>query len=455
MKIRTKLTLRYTIVTAAIVSVLIAVILIFANINREKEFFRVLQSEAITKAHLFLNGRVNPVMMHDIYMNNREFINEVEVAIYDSTYTLVYHDATEIDIVKETPEMLREILEGNNVEFHEGDYQIVGFTYDYYGEHYIVTAAAYDGYGHAKQRTLVSTIILIWLVGILLLAVVGYLLAKMSLASISAMVDEVESITSSNIDKRLEVPNPGDELGELAQTFNLMLERLEKAFNNQKMFVSNISHELRTPLAALIAEFDVILFRNRSADEYREAIEHARLDAKKIERLSLGLLDLAKADYDTNQISLRNIRLDELLFDACDILAKANPDFNVDLIFDEMMEDETMITVKGNEYLLKTAFVNLMENNCKFSADKTSRVNISFFQGNSVLRFSDTGIGMSKEEVKNMFTPFYRGKNSNNTSGHGIGMALVHKILHLHQGTIRVRSQEGEGTVFILEIPHI
>jgi len=455
MKIRTKLTLRYTLVTAAIVSVLIAVVLISSDKNRETEFYQVLESEAITKAHLFLNGNVDPQTMHEIYMNNREFINEVEVAVYDSELELLYHDATEIDIVKETPQMLHRILEGSPLRFHQGDYQVTGLVYEFNGKNYIVTAAAYDGYGHAKQKTFASTTIFIWVAGILLLAGVGYLLAKASLSPISEIVDEVESITGSNIDKRLEIPNPEDELGELGQTFNRMLDRLEKSFDNQKMFVSNISHELRTPLAALIAEMDLMLLREHTSGEYRQAIENMRLDAKKIERLSLGLLDLARADYDSGRITQKTCRLDELLMDATTVVLRANPTFRVELLFDDSMEEEELITVLGNEYLLRMAFVNLMENNCKFSADCTSRVNISYFEGNSVLRFSDTGVGMSAEEASNMFTPFYRGKNSAQTSGHDIGMALVHKIVQLHKGTIEVYSQEGEGTVFILHIPHI
>lgn len=455
MKIRTKLTLRYALITAATVFALVLVIVIFADKTREKEFFLALKSEAVTKANLFLSGLVDPGIMHDIYLNNREFINEVEVAVYDSAYNLVYHDATEIDLIKETPEMFSRIIENNSIEFYENEHQAVGFVYDFNGLKYIITAAAYDGYGYAKQSTLVSVVIAILAVGLVILIIVGYLLAKSALSPVAKIVDEVESVTGKNLDKRLSVENPQDELGELAHTFNLMLDRLETSFNNQKMFVSNISHELRTPLSALIAEFELVLFRERTVEEYHSAIEKGLADARKIERLSSGMLDLARADYDSGRISLRDIRLDELLLDARDMVLKANKDFHVDLIFNENMEDEKVITVRGNEYLLKTAFVNLIENNCKFSDNHTSMVYISFFGKDAILSFSDNGIGLPKEEADKIFTPFYRGANSGETFGHGIGMALVKKIIQLHDGVIEVHSDEGEGTVFICQLPHI
>lgn len=455
MKIRAKLTIRYTLVTAAVVSGLVVTILLFAGRTREKEFFRTLRSEAITKANLYLSDHADAEIMQSIYRNNREFINEVEVAVYDTDFGLIYHDATDIDLVKETPEMFRKILSGELSEFYEQEYQVVGLIYDYEGKNYIVTAAAYDGQGYAKQKALATLLISLWLVGMVLVALVGYLLARSALSPVAQIVDDFESITESNLDKRLEVQNPADELGELSETFNRMLDRLETSFDNQKMFVSNVSHELRTPMAALIAELEVILLRERTSNEYRNAIECALQDARKIERLSSGLLDLARANYDPNEISLREVRLDELLLDARELVIKANKDYHVELLFEQNLEDERLITVRGNEYLLKTALVNLIENNCKFSDDHTSYISISYFGDNSLLRFSDTGVGMAKEEAENMFAPFYRGVNSGGTAGHGIGMALVRKIIQLHKGTIQVHSHIGEGTVFICEIPHL
>jgi signal transduction histidine kinase len=282
------------------------------------------------------------------------------------------------------------------------------------------------------------------------------LLARGALRPVSKIVDEVDIISESNLDTRLVIKKEHDELDELSEAFNQMLDRLEKSFDNQKMFVSNVAHELRTPLAALITELEVALLREqRTGEEYKIVIANTLNDAKNLKHSITGLLDMAKANYDASQIATEELRLDELLLDARETVLKTNKDYFVELIFDQDAGDDSMITVRGNEYLLKTAFVNLIENNCKFSENKSSLVQISFFKNNSIIRFSDVGMGIPADEIDKIFTPFYRGTNSIRTKGQGIGMSLTQKIILLHNGTITVHSHEGEGTTFIVEIPHI
>ncbi|MFT4222042.1 sensor histidine kinase [Dysgonomonas sp.] len=104
---------------------------------------------------------------------------------------------------------------------------------------------------------------------------------------------------------------------------------------------------------------------------------------------------------------------------------------------------------------MKTAFVNLIENNCKFSNDNASDVQISFYENNTIIRFSDTGIGIATDEIEKIFTPFYRGSNTTHIKGQGIGLALTQKIIMLHKGILTIHSVKDEGTTFVVEIPHI
>lgn len=456
MKIRHKLTLRYTGATAIIFSLFVLTVYLYSEHNREQEFFRGLTREAVTKANLFLGGKVDAGTMQSIYHNNRRFIDEVEVAVYTTDFRLLYHDAQEIDIIKENPELIKETIKHKELGFYEEDYQGIAMLYTYEDIDYVITAAAYDGYGYAKLSNLAILLLVLWLFGLVILAFLGYLLARGALKPVSRIVDEVDAISESNLDIRLGVKKEHDELDELSETFNQMLDRLEKSFGNQKMFISNVAHELRTPLSALTAELEVALLREqRTSEEYRGIIANALEDAKKLKHLITGLLDLAKANYDSSQIRTEELRLDELLLDAREMVLKVNKDYSVDLIFDQSTEDDNMITVKGNAYLLKTAFVNLIENNCKFSENKSSDVQISFYEKNAIVRFSDSGIGISPDEITEIFTPFYRGTNSTRTKGQGIGMTLTQKIIQLHNGTITIHSVIGEGTTFIVEIPHI
>ena len=455
MKIRNKLALRYTSATALVLFLILSFIYIRSEDSRTYEFYRDLRREAITKANLFLENRVDAKTMQSIYLNNREFINEVEVAIYDSYGKLLYHDAIQIDIIKETPVMLQQIKDLKTIEFTQNQYEAVGLIYPFQDKEYILTAAAYDGYGHAKQQSLIVILLSSAAIGLALLSLMGYLFSKSALAPVSKITTEASHITASNLDARLPVDNPKDELGKLSTTFNKMLDRLENAFESQQQFISNVSHELRTPLAALSAELEIALLNQRSKDEYKEAISNALSDTKEITKLAVGLLDLAKANYQPEQIKMIEIRLDELLLDARNLVLKVNSNFKIELIFEQIPDDERFITVYGNSYLLKTAFVNLIENNCKYSENKSSKVFINFSKNTAIIKLSDTGIGISPVDMTNLFTPFYRGKGKNYAKGHGIGMTLSHQIVRAHRGTLNVRSEENKGTTYQVEIPHI
>lgn len=456
MKIRTALTLKNTFVTAAVFLLCMVLIYLVSKHTRSQTFFHDLKSEAITKAHLYLQNQVDAQTMQSIYLNNKKFINEVEVAVYSPDFRMLYHDAIQSDIVKEDREMIDNILQNREIEFHIGKYQGIGMLYSFEGKDYIVTAAAYDGYGYNNLLELQKTLIVLFIVGLSLLFVVGYILARAALKPIRDIVREAETITASDIDKRLPLKNEKDELGELSTAFNALLDRLEVSFTSQKMFVSNVSHELRTPLAALIAELDLSLQKERTEEQYRTAMQHVLQDARRMTKLIDGLLNLAKADYQKEQIKMREIRLDELLLDVRSFILKAHPDYHIELLFEqEEADDDRLITVMGNLYLLNIAFSNLIENNCKYSADKSSFVQISYWDKSTIVRLSDDGVGMSETDKQHLFTLFYRGEQEQMAEGHGIGMALARKIIQLHRGNIAVHSEQGKGTTFVIELPHI
>lgn len=295
----------------------------------------------------------------------------------------------------------------------------------------------------------------VWILSFSILFVIGYFMARSVLKPVSNIVKQVENITASNLSERVEVENNKDEIGELATTFNKTLDRLEESFNAQKMFVSNVAHELRTPMSALIAELELSLHKVRSNEDYRNVVENALSDARNIEKLSNGLMDLAKASYDIDRIKMSSVRIDEVLLDASTMIMKANPSFKVELFFEDDTDDDNLITTYGNEYLLRTAFVNMMENNCKFSDNHSSKVNITFTMKEIVVTFSDNGTGISESDIKQVFKPFFRGSNSKSVKGNGIGMTLVEKIISIHSGTIIINSAVNHGTDFIISLKHM
>lgn len=455
MKIRARLAILFTLITATILLAFATVIYISAKENREKEFYSLLRKEALTKANLFFNAKVETKTLQDIYRNNRQILNEVEVAIYDSSFNLLYHDAVEIDFVKETPEMIGEIYQTGEMQFYQEQWQVIGLRYEFENKNYIITATAIDQYGYNKLDSLLKNSIIVFVISILFIYLAGRFFSKRAFDPVKEMTEKAKAISATNLDLRLNSNGSKDELSELANTFNEMLSRLENSFDAQKHFVSNISHELRTPLAAIITELELAINKKKNVTEYKSTIRNALGDAKKIVRLSNSLLDLAKASYDPAEISFKQIRIDEILLDARQQVQQVNPDYNIDIAFEQEFESDNQITINGNEYLLKVAFANLFENGCKFSMDNQCSVSIVFKKDKIHLRFWDKGIGISNDDLKNIFTPFYRGENKQFADGNGIGLSLTLKIIHLHKGTIAVRSIRNQGTAFTVELQTI
>ena len=455
MKIRTKLTLLFTFITAVILLIFAVIIYYSAKNDRENEFYEVLRKEAITKSNLFLNAEVDTKTLQDIYHRNRVLLNEVEVAIYDRQFRLLYHDAVEIDFVKETDEMKEEIVQNGEIQFYQENWQVIGILYSFKGENYIVTAAALDQYGFNKLDSLLQNIIVVFIVSILFIYAVGFYFSRKALAPMKQMTERAKQISASHLDLRLNINKSNDELTELAETFNEMLNRLEKSFDAQKHFVSTISHELRTPLSAIITELELSIDKERKVEDYRVAIQNTLKDTRRLVQLSNSLLDLAKANYDRSEISFKTLRIDEILLDARQQVQRTTDDYKIDIYFEDDIEDETHISVNGNEYLLRLAFSNLFDNGCKFSEDKKCIVALSCDSSNVKLQFSDNGIGISEANLKHIYEPFYRGRNKDYAEGNGIGLSLTQKIILLHKGEIMVSSKESSGTTFTILLPHL
>lgn len=437
----------FTALAAGILLVFMVIVYFSAYNNRLNEFYNILEKEAITKANLLLETQLDAATLQTIYRNNREILYEVEVAIYDADQQLIYHDAVDIDFVKETPEMLQEIVRMRNISFIQDKWQVIGFDYQHAEKQYIITAAAYDFYGFSKLENLRDTMLVSFILGLAIIFLIGKYFSKKSLTPIAGIIQEAQKISASNLDLRIQEYNSKDELGQLAQTFNQMLERLEKSFDSQKQLVSYVAHELRTPLSAIIADLELSLDKERTEQEYQATIKDVLLDSQKVARLASTLLDFAKAGYDRTEITFKPVRVDEILLEASHQLQSKNPRYKIHLDFVGEMEEED-ITVKCNNYLLVIAFSNLMENACKFSEDKSCDVSISSDHSGVMIQFKDRGIGIPEEDQEEIFNPFFRGKNKGYSEGTGIGLTLVQKIIHQHGGEIRLDSKIGQGSTF-------
>ncbi|MGE8556777.1 MAG: ATP-binding protein [Chryseobacterium jejuense] len=446
MKIRTRLTLLFTIVTAMLMIFYGIAVYYSSSEARETSFYAQLRNEAVAKANLFFQSTLSEKEMHRVYKNNTKTINEVQVAIYDPEFNLVYHDDSKVDFVKEDPKMLSNILKKKEISFFIDDLQAIGMVYSHNGKEYLVTAAGYDQYGYKSINHLLTISIIAFISILILIYLAGIFLSKKALNPLSEMVHQIKNITAGKLQLRLKATGEKDELNELAQNFNGMLERLENSFDAQKHFVSNISHELRTPLSAIITELEFSSEKEQTQEEYQQTIRYALDDARNMVKLSNSLMDLAKASYDPNEISFSEIRLDETLLESYSKIIKENQGYKVSLNIDSAIE-EHQIVVQGNEYLLQVAFNNLIDNACKYSPVHTCLIDVKANNEKLIISFINTGITIPQEDLVHIFEPFYRSETSKQEKGHGIGLFLTEKIIHLHHAIVKVASENNE-TVF-------
>ena len=216
--------------------------------------------------------------------------------------------------------------------------------------------------------------------------------------------------------------------------------------------MSYVTHELRTPLTIMQGQTEVTLMKDRSEIEYKNALESIKGEVQDMIKLVNELLELVRANADAHLIDLQPIRVDDLLWQARGQLLQKKPQYTIEVGFDEFPDSEE-ITVNGNAALLKMAFMNLMENACKYSNEPYVSVFIHTRKKEVEIRFVDNGFGISDKDLEHIFEPFYRSLTTKEVSGHGIGLPLTKRIIEIHLGKISIESQAEQGTNVMLVLP--
>lgn len=418
--------------------------------NREDEFFYALEKEAITKADLFFKANVADSTLHAIYESNRRTIFEVEVAIYALPFQLIYHDAVDIDFVKETPKLIKGIAENGKVQFYQEDWQIVGIPYIFNQQTYVITAAAYDESGHNQlthQRN--SSLLLIASFSVIIIGI-GAAFAHFSLKPLRKMTKEISNIQISGLDRPISAGKFNDELKELANIFNHLLKRMHQSFDAQKEVVAHMSHEFRTPLAALMMDIELTKTAYSKDAKLLETLNSLEKDALRMKKLSDSLMDLAKAQYDHSEVDKTLFRLDELVYEAHSELLHSKPNYKIEIHYNTLPETTDNYQFFGNTYLLKLALLNLMDNACKYSSPSHCKIKLSYLRNEIQIQVIDYGKGIHMEDLPHIFNAFYRSEQDYKEEGFGIGLALTYQILNQHGVQIKVDSKVKDGTTITL-----
>jgi len=283
----------------------------------------------------------------------------------------------------------------------------------------------------------------------------GWFLARRSLAPVVAMSERARQISAENLQERLPLVNPRDELGKLASTFNELLTRLETSFNQQRRFMADASHELRTPLYVIRTATDVTLGReHREEHEYRDALKIASEQTHRLTRIVEDMFTLARADSGSRTLDKVDFYLDELITEAAraaEVLATSK---GIKFGRGELSE----MLCHGDEGLLRQMLMNLLGNAVKHTQSGGEvRISAERKDGNYEIIVADTGTGIPVEAQPHVFERFFRADKartrSNDGGGAGLGLAIARWIAEAHQGRLELRHSDGSGTVFVAYLP--
>jgi heavy metal sensor kinase len=289
---------------------------------------------------------------------------------------------------------------------------------------------------------------------LLLASAGGYFLARRSLSPVVAMSDQAKHIGASNIRERLSVKNSNDELGQLALSFNQLLERLDTSFEQQQRFTSDASHELRTPVAILFGEADVALSQNvRSPEEYRETLNILRSEAGRLKDIVEGLFTLTRADAGQYPLTISDFYLDELVSECARHLRTLASSKAIELSCDARKE----LPIRGDEGLLRRMLLNVLDNAIKYTPSG-GKVAVSCQNGETgyCVTVRDTGCGIPQELHSRIFERFFRVdkvRSRNEGSGAGLGLSISAWIAEAHGGRIELTNSGQDGSLFSIFLP--
>src|SRR5678815_2507050 len=402
--------------------------------------------------------------LHDVQFR------DVQLAVYNPSGVLVMAGRVDttaeyalkhpVDLARLGAELHRNVSASHSVfSLGQGEraYRVAAEPVEIFGRPYLV-AAAYPLHHDSETMEAVATAYVIAIPLLLLIAALGgYFLAARSLSPVAAMSARAAEISSTNLNERLPVGNRRDELTSLAEVVNGLLERLERAFVQQRRFMADASHELRTPVAVLRTEADVTLSRaTRTEAEYRESVSVMRDSAQRLGRIVDDLFLLARADSGHLPLRRESLYLEDVVDEAAravQSLARER-DVRVQLL---PLEDSPY---DGDADLLGRVLLNLLDNAIKHSPPGgTVTLALTRTAHEYHVAVTDEGAGIPAEAQSQIFERFFRADKARSrtdgdaTAGAGLGLAIGRWIAEAHGGRLDLVKSSGSGTEFVLALP--
>ena len=300
----------------------------------------------------------------------------------------------------------------------------------------------------AFRKIVIATLALL----VFLSAGFGWFLARRAVSGVQAVTRTARSISAGSLEERVPVKTKGDEIDQLATTFNAMLDRIQNLVEGIREISDNVAHDLKSPITRIRGAAEIALTTGNSRQEFEQMAASNIEDCDRLLGMINTMLMISQTEAGVGDVEQADVDITRIITDACSLFQPIAADKGVELV----CNDIESISLKGDVSLLQRMVANLVDNAIKYTP-KNGNIHISVktnVDQELIIAIVDTGVGISGEDLPHIFERFYRCDPSRSTSGAGLGLSLARAIAQAHQGRIEVESKTGQGSTFKVVLPH-
>lgn len=442
MSLKRKIALTISIAFSLLFGVVMAVIYLSFNDFRRDEFKERFRQRLEFTTHFISKSKDFEEEAPIFFNENADnvLLNET-ILIFNGQKELIYSTIKDRNVTWDSA-LLKELDEKKIIYTEKTVPEIYAALRTINGENYYILTSAFDTNGKSKLNYLKYLLIAAYVMSTLLIGFFSYYFMGQFLRPLEDLNKEISEVTAHKLTTQIPVQESNDEINVLAKSFNTMIARLDDVFQSQRDFTASASHEIRTPITRMAFQLENLIKLKQHSPETLLSLQQIQKDVYQLSDLTNSLLLLSKFDKENIQSIYEEVRIDEVIFESFEAVEKSYPTLKMAFLISEETSENPLLTINGIQSLLDIVFINLFKNAAVYSDHKEIDVLITETNSKLVVDVISRGKTIPEHEQSKLFEAFMRGNNSQNTSGSGLGLRIVKRILEYHGAEIIYSSPE-------------